>query len=619
MVQLCPRCHRPNPSTATFCHFDGAILHHGAAPPAVFPREFLFPSGRRCRSFDELVHTCYSEWDDARRLLHDGTFTTFLGSMGRADLVRAAREAQAQPDPDIALTNFLAALPATQVQGPKLNLHPRRLSVGPLHVGEQRPVQLHLTNDGRGVLQGKVTIAEGTEWLRFPSNPDPTTLELHAPRDLSLSLHLDTTGLIVGQNYAGKLVVVTNGGVAEVPVRLDLAARPFPHSPYHGAQSPHELARKMRDNPHPAVALLHSDDVVDWFAANGWAYPIAGTPAPGLAAVQQFFEELGLARAPRITLSQDSFHHTCTVPERLVLQVVIRSPERKLVHGRAQSDVTWMIVNTPTVSGQGQAAITVTIDSAMMPENKSYHATLKVVANAGQTFPVRIQVDVTGNKTAWFGGRKSTQSAVPIVTPPPPPLATPVPNWLPATPPPPLRRRSGAVGQRLIVGAVLGLSLRLLLVIPEAASAATHGVAWFHEAGPDVGLLRLLLLAAGGVGALVGLVLVWRSNGRITDLVCGLLAGTVAGLAAGATLGSALLAGDSVPRAILTAAGLPTAFRVPAAIVVWTLLGGVGGVVMGLFGSTGRSLLGGLASPLAGVARGLRMHGLARVFEIGGT
>src|SRR5581483_2645893 len=127
-------------------------------------------------------------------------------------------------------------------------------------------------------------------------------------------------------------VVVSNGGVAEVPLRLDLAAVPFARPPYQGAQGPHELARKMRDNPHPAVALLESGEIARWFESNGWTYPIAGTTAPGLAAVQQFFEEMGLARAPQIQISQQEFRVSGTTPEKLDLQVTVRSPARKLVY-----------------------------------------------------------------------------------------------------------------------------------------------------------------------------------------------------------------------------------------------------------------------------------------------
>ena len=86
-VQYCPRCQHANPAAAVFCHFDGCLLQHGAAGAATgqLLQEFIFPSGRRCRTFDEMAQGCYYEWEDARVLLREGTFASFLAGIGRAD------------------------------------------------------------------------------------------------------------------------------------------------------------------------------------------------------------------------------------------------------------------------------------------------------------------------------------------------------------------------------------------------------------------------------------------------------------------------------------------------------------------------------------------------------
>ncbi len=640
MVQLCPRCQRANPHDASFCHFDGCLLRQSAeAAGGAFLREFVFPSGRRCRSFEELVQGTYYEWEDARNLLHDGTFAGFLAGLGRADLARTAREAQAEPDLDIALTNFLAALPAGQVQGPKLGLSPRRLVVGPLRVGDQRAAQVRVSNDGRGILQGKVTVAEGYPWLKIADDADPTTMALRTPREQSVALRIEASGLIVGQNYAGKLVVVSNGGVAEVPIRLDLTAVPFPRPPYQGAQSPHELARKMRDNPHPAVALLESGEIARWFEANGWTYPIAGATAPGLAAVQQFFEELGLAKAPQVQVSQQEFRLAATTPETLDLQVVVRSPARKLVYARAESDSPWLVVKAPGVSGQVQAAIDFAVETGRMPEDKVYTGVLKVVANAGQSFTVRVHVEVQGNKKGWFGGRKSTVTKAPAAAPPvaaavPVAAPAPLPTWLPAGPPPVPAAGPVSLGRMLAVGALLGLVARVLLMVPadlyarllsgSRGPAAGSLAAWTQVPSADDGFLRLMALALWWVGAGVGAFLVWRSGGRWIDLLFGLLAGAVAGLAAGATLGCALVAGDSLPRALLRplegtgglGAGMATPLWLLTALACWAVLGGALGLLLGLRGKAGSAALAWLASPLAGVLRGCGLGKVARLFDL---
>src|SRR5438876_10666941 len=113
---VCLRCQRTNPGEAVFRYFDGAELrpaHDGSAWPkqARLPHECVFPSGRRCRSYEELVEGCEEEWEAARALLYQGVFRQFLADAGRLDLARAAGQAQSQADLDLALDAFLRTLP----------------------------------------------------------------------------------------------------------------------------------------------------------------------------------------------------------------------------------------------------------------------------------------------------------------------------------------------------------------------------------------------------------------------------------------------------------------------------------------------------------------------------
>ena len=66
-VSICPRCHHVNPDYAIFCNFDGVVLQaQQSAATARLPSEFTFPSGRRCKTFDELAQGCQEEWAAAR-------------------------------------------------------------------------------------------------------------------------------------------------------------------------------------------------------------------------------------------------------------------------------------------------------------------------------------------------------------------------------------------------------------------------------------------------------------------------------------------------------------------------------------------------------------------------
>src|SRR5438067_12283510 len=104
MVQTCTKCSRANPAEAVYCYHDGFVLgghERRGGPVAVgtqrFGSPFVFPTGRTCRSFDELVLACQEEWSTACALLRDGYLESFRKGLGRVDLTLAAREAARSP------------------------------------------------------------------------------------------------------------------------------------------------------------------------------------------------------------------------------------------------------------------------------------------------------------------------------------------------------------------------------------------------------------------------------------------------------------------------------------------------------------------------------------------
>src|SRR5262245_55296042 len=98
-VLACPRCHRANPPEARFCHYDGAelaALTASGGRNGDLGREFVFPTGQRCRTFDDLVKNCSEDWQVARDILRQGSLRQFLASIGRLDLASAADQAAAK-------------------------------------------------------------------------------------------------------------------------------------------------------------------------------------------------------------------------------------------------------------------------------------------------------------------------------------------------------------------------------------------------------------------------------------------------------------------------------------------------------------------------------------------
>lgn len=601
-MQLCPRCQRANPREAVYCYFDGIVLQQGVAGvalPGQLPQEFVFPSGRRCNTFDDLVQGCQYEWEDARSLLHNGHFARYFAQLGRHDLARTAQENQTQPDPDIGLHTFLGQLPASQIQGPRLDLNPRRLLLAGVRPGEQRRVPLTILNQGKGLLQGKVTVSEGGQWLKIAEDDNPAECALKTAKSQQVRLHIDARGLTAPQTYSGKLTVITNGGISEVAVRLDVASVPFAQAPFQGAASPRQIAERMRSNPKQAVPLLENGDIAQWFKINGWTYPVSGPPARGIAAVQQFFEGMGLSKPPPLQLSDQEFQFLCTPPEVVQARVTLRTNSKKWVYAQADSDKPWLRVTTPSVSGPQQTQIAFEVDSTLMDVGGLHLGTLLITANAGQRLAVRVQVNCN-------------------------------------RPHEPFTRR---LLRPFFVGALLALMLRLLLTGPADLYARGWGQArettwlqapWVYTTGAENHFVKLFILATWWVGIFLGAALVWRRGGRLTDVFCGAVAGAFAGVLGAGTLGCLLLVFDAVPGVLLTnwTSGRPNAFAdapalwmglwVVLASVCWALVGGGAGFLLSGLGQRGLHLLGAAAGPLVWLFRQCGLERAASFFLLKG-
>src|SRR5579875_3035065 len=164
MVKTCSKCSRANPAEAVYCYFDGFVLggQLGDSGPMVigaqlFPHPFVFPSGRQCRSFDELALACQEEWAVARTLLSQGYLENFFRGLGRVDLVLAAQEAAKFPDADLGLHQLLEKLPTQVHAQPRLSLETQEINLGILEVGEERQFHLHMENQGMLLISGTIT------------------------------------------------------------------------------------------------------------------------------------------------------------------------------------------------------------------------------------------------------------------------------------------------------------------------------------------------------------------------------------------------------------------------------------------------------------------------------
>jgi hypothetical protein len=595
-------------------------------------QDFVFPSGRRCHTFDELALACQDDWAGARDLLRQGAFARYFSAVGRMDLARAAQESMAQANPDIGLSNLVHSMPLSRGHGPRLDLHPRRVVLGSILAGETRQVPLTVNNEGQGMLQGTVVVAEGGEWLRIGGSNNGQCV-LQTPREQQVMLQVDTRGLAAGQTYGAKLTVATNGGVVEVPARLDLMPHPFARPPFQGVKTPRELAERMRAQPKAAVPLLESGEIGRWFESNGWNYPVRGTPARGVAGVQQFFESMGLSKPPVVQLTPSEALHTCQFPEAARGQVALQTPSKKWVYGNVESDAPWLRVLTPQVSGPQQAQIAYEVDSRYAAVGNGSQANLTVLANGGQTLTLRVRLQVLGTKPS--AARRFVQPVILCV-------AAFFLMRLVLVPIMDFYGRGAAASHALAAvttdrkpddrpslawGDWLKLNWIRIYLDPQADAlssvlgpetpAALDRTREFRDAFTGY-LLRTVVGFTWWLGAVLGVLVLWR-RGNMADAPWGLIAGAGAGIAISATIGSVVILGDLVPHFLWNATLRNDGEQLVLlpvwsllALIWWTILGILVGIVLTLLGPLGRPVLVPLQALLSD---GFRMLGLRRLAD----
>ncbi len=403
-VQRCPRCERANPPDASFCHNDGVPLDTLHLPEGeYFPREWKFPSGRVCRTLDELVEGCLVEWTEARNALVRRDFIRFFEDNNRGDLARLVPPAE--PDAELALQNFLEKLPSHVKAAPALDVAPRRLHIPDVARKEERRVLLAVVNRGNGILIGDLVVADGSQWLR------PATNRVRARAEQAIELIINTKGLPTTGSYFARLQVRTNGGTVEVPIQIDLSERGVPFQGFSVADA-QDLAKLMLARPKVAAKWFADGAVERLFDKEGWEYPLAGKAlAPSLGAVQQYFEALNLSQVPKISLDVVGFEVTCNYPEVVTRAITLTASSKKWVYAFVESGALWLKPRETAVAGGREVDVLFDIDSEMMEPGCVHEGVLQLTVNGGVEHTVWVRVDVRRPYEPWtrkimkpFGG-----------------------------------------------------------------------------------------------------------------------------------------------------------------------------------------------------------------------
>jgi hypothetical protein len=397
MSVTCTHCSRLNPRDAVFCYHDGRPLAGSAVVRAVpgvqgFPVPLVFPSGRECRTFDQLALACQEDWSGAAAMLQQGFLEQFLGGIGRADLAMAARAAAAYPDRDRGLDQLLARLPSTALHAPRLDVAQSEIDLGPVKADGDRRIELRLANAGMRLLYGAVS--SDSAWLVLGEAPGAAQKLFQCCTATTVAVRVLGKRLRAGnQGMTGRLVIDSNGGTQTVLVRVEVPATPFPAGVLAGATTPRQLAEKARAVPRDAAIHFEDGSVARWYEANGWTYPVQGPPAAGLGAVQQFFEALGLAKPPRVEVGEPVVSLRGQPGESLVHPLTVRTPDKRPVFAHGQSDQPWLAVGKARLNGP---AATLPLEVTRVPARSGdvLQARVTVTANGGQRFVVLVSLAV---------------------------------------------------------------------------------------------------------------------------------------------------------------------------------------------------------------------------------
>jgi hypothetical protein len=403
MALTCSRCSRVNPADAQYCYFDGVVLqgqgNQGPLNMATlpFPMPFVFPSGRACQNFDQLTLACHEESKAAMEALAQGDLASFLGGIGRSDLARVARDVAKAPDLNRALDDLLAKFPSSILQPPKLVVQPSEINLGELKLGEDRDFNLQLSNQGMRLVYGTINCKEVYLSLGEAGGAQQKLFEFKT--DLTVPVHIRGKRLVARPKpYEAKIVIDSSGGPAEVTLRFNISVRPFPQGVLSGAVSPRQIAEKAKAHPKDAAPFFENGSVARWYKENGWDYPVKGAVTSGLAAIQQFFEAHGLARAPKVGINQNQIVLMGAPGETIRHQLEVRTQEKRSVYALASSNQPWVAIESTPPRGQ-VAAVNLLVTVPDSP-GETLQAKVMIRANGNQQFAVPVSLQVGGSRRA---------------------------------------------------------------------------------------------------------------------------------------------------------------------------------------------------------------------------
>ena len=169
---------------------------------------------------EDLPALCDQHWIEMRRCFQDGSLDRWLEATGHRDLARVALAHQQDADPDRHLDQFLRIIDPTRA--PRLISNVTELDFGNISQGQKKTLSLEISNDGNGLLDGRVDCAPTGTWL----SAKPTAFRCFPGQKQQIEVTIDTTRLTRQQTHRTRLNIASNGGTLSVPITVVVPAKP---------------------------------------------------------------------------------------------------------------------------------------------------------------------------------------------------------------------------------------------------------------------------------------------------------------------------------------------------------------------------------------------------------
>ena len=318
---------------------------------------------------------------------------------GCADLAQAAKQALREADLDRGLDQLLSKLPSSTREPSKLFVQPQEMNLGQVSRSTDRRFVLHIENQGMGLLQGTVA-CDDSAWLALGEGAGSPRKVFQCLSEFPLTVQVNGKAMRAGNKpLEGRITVESNGGTTGIVVRADVPVRPFPDGTLAGATSPRQIAEKAKVNPKGAAPLFEKGAVAAWYESNGWIYPVQGPASSGLGAIQQFFEALGLAKAPVVEISESVVHLHGAPGASLEDILQVHAQEKRPVFANATTGVPWLQIGRIILDGR-TARIPLKVPSVPARPGEQLQGKVRVTSNGNQRFVVAVSLTVAGRMSA---------------------------------------------------------------------------------------------------------------------------------------------------------------------------------------------------------------------------